>query len=341
LRDSKTVTLAHGSGGTLMHELIEETVLRRIGNPVLNDLDDSAVVDGLAGHGLEGGRIALTTDSFVVQPLFFPGGDIGKLAVCGTVNDLAMKGARPAYLTLGMIAEEGLPLRDLERALESLAGAAESAGVAVAAGDTKVVERGAVGGLMLNTAGVGFVPESRDLRADRIQDGDEVVVSGTIGDHETAILLAREGFKVSETIESDCAPLNSLVETVIAACPEVRAMRDPTRGGLATTLCELASRAGRRITIDERSVPVAEGVASVCDILGFDPLYMANEGKAVIVVPGGEGVGVVDALRRHELGGAAAVIGTVDSGDGVYMRTAVGGLRPIVMLEGVQLPRIC
>jgi hydrogenase expression/formation protein HypE len=341
LRNTKTVTLAHGSGGTLMHELIEETILRRIGNPVLNDLDDSAVVDGLAGHVLEGGRLALTTDSFVVQPLFFPGGDIGKLAVCWTVNDLAMKGARPVYLTLGLIAEEGLPLSDLERVLASLAATAEAAGVAVAAGDTKVVERGSVGGLLLNTAGVGFVPAGRDLDAKRIREGDAVIVSGTIGDHETAILLAREEMKVRETIETDCAPLNSLVETALGACPDVRVMRDPTRGGLATTLCEISSRAGLGITIEEALVPVRPSVASVCDILGFDPLYMANEGKVVLIVPAEAAAGVGEALRAHELGRDAAVIGAVDDGRGVRMRTRVGGLRPIVMLEGVQLPRIC
>jgi hydrogenase expression/formation protein HypE len=341
LSDEKRISLAHGSGGTMMHELIEQTVLRRIGNPVLNELRDSAVVSDLHGHALEGGRLALTTDSFVVQPLFFPGGDIGKLAVCGTVNDLAMSGARPAYLTLGLIAEEGLPVADLERALTSFAAAAESAGVLVAAGDTKVVERGSVGGIMMNTAGVGFVPEGRDLRSDRAEDGDIVLVSGTIGDHETAILLAREELKVSEAIESDCAPLGSLVEAALEACPEARAMRDPTRGGLATTLCEIAAAAGRGIEIEEARIPVRDSVSAVCDILGFDPLYMANEGKAVMVVPAPCAERVVAALRADELGKDAAVIGKVGGSPGVRMRTRVGGVRPIVMLEGVQLPRIC
>ncbi|MBD3348471.1 MAG: hydrogenase expression/formation protein HypE [Candidatus Eisenbacteria bacterium] len=324
-----------------MHELIEDTLLSRIGNPVLNDLDDSAVLPDLLGRALEGGRVALTTDSFVVQPLFFPGGDIGKLAVCGTVNDLAMKGALPAYLTLGLIAEEGLPLSDLERALSSLGRTAESAGVRVAAGDTKVVERGAVGGLMLNTAGLGVVPAGRNLGAGNVREGDVVIVSGMIGDHETAILLAREELKVSESIESDCAPLHSLAETVLGACPETRMMRDPTRGGLATTLCEIASSSGLGVTVDEARVPVRESVASVCDILGFDPIYMANEGKAVIVAPPDGAEPIMKALRGHELGRDAALIGEVGGRPGVHMRTRVGGLRPIVMLEGVQLPRIC
>ncbi|MFH1502292.1 MAG: hydrogenase expression/formation protein HypE [Candidatus Eisenbacteria bacterium] len=335
------IQLAHGSGGTLMHELIETVVVGRLGNPVLNELDDSAEIESLHGHRLEGGTIALTTDSYVVQPLFFPGGDIGKLAVCGTVNDLAMKGARPAYLTLGLIAEEGLPLADLERVLSSIAVTAQAAGVAVAAGDTKVVERGAVGGLIMNTAGIGVIPDGRRTGSSRVKEGDAVIVSGTIGDHETAILLAREDLKVKETVESDCAPLGSLVEAVFEVCPDVSVMRDPTRGGLGTTLCEIASRAAVGITIDESKLPIDRRVSSVCGILGFDPIYMANEGKAVVIVPGGYADRVVAAMRSHELGRAAAVIGSVGGREGVYLRTKVGGVRPIVMLEGVQLPRIC
>ncbi len=335
------IRLAHGSGGTLMHELIRDVVVEKLGNPVLNELDDSAEIESLHGHRVEGGTLALTTDSYVVQPIFFPGGDIGRLAVCGTVNDLSMKGAQPAYLTLGLVAEEGLPIADLERVLSSVAATAGESGVVVASGDTKVVERGSMGGLILNTAGVGYIPEGRHLSSSRVREGDAVVVSGTIGDHETAILLAREDLKVRETIESDCAPLNGLVETVLEACQDVRVMRDPTRGGLGTTLCEIASRAGVGVLIEERDVPVDRRVAAVCDILGFDPIYMANEGKLVAVVPGDAAGGVVEAMRSHELGRRAAAIGTVGGRRGVRMRTVVGGVRPIVMLEGVQLPRIC
>lgn len=341
MSEETKVRLAHGSGGTLMHELIRDVIIQRLGNPILNELDDSAEIEDLLGHRLEGGRIALTTDSYVVQPIFFPGGDIGKLAVCGTVNDLAMKGARPAYLTLGLIAEEGLPVADLERVLASVASTARAAGVAVAAGDTKVVERGCVGGVVLNTAGIGVIPDGRRLGSARVKDGDSIVVSGTMGDHETAILLAREELKIRETIGSDCAPLGGLVEVILDACPDVRVMRDPTRGGLATTICEIASRAGVGVTLDEGRIPVDKRVSAVCDILGFDPMYMANEGKLVAVVPGGTADRVVDAMRSHELGRKAAVIGSVGGRTGVHLRTRVGGVRPIVMLEGVQLPRIC
>ncbi len=341
MSDETKIRLAHGSGGTLMHELIRDVVVAKLGNPVLNELDDSAEIESLDGHRLDGGKLALTTDSYVVQPLFFPGGDIGKLAVCGTVNDLSMKGARPSYLTLGMVAEEGLSMEDLERVLSSVAATAQSAGVAVASGDTKVVERGTMGGLILNTAGVGFIPEGRRLSSSRVLDGDAVIVSGTIGDHETAILLAREDLKVRETIVSDCAPLNGLVEAVLAACPEVRVMRDPTRGGLGTTLCEIASRAGVGIEIDEGNIPVDRRVSAVCEILGFDPIYMANEGKLVAVVPGDAAEEVIEAMRAHELGRRASVVGKVGGRRGVHMKTRVGGVRPIVMLEGVQLPRIC
>jgi hydrogenase expression/formation protein HypE len=336
-----TIRLAHGSGGALMHELVETVIVRSLGNPVLNTLEDAAEIPDLAGHRVEGGRLAVTTDSYVVQPLFFPGGDIGTLAVSGTVNDLAVKGAAPAYLTLGLVVEEGFPVADLVRVLESIAATAKRAGVAVAAGDTKVVERGAVGGLIVNTAGVGFVPEGREISAGKASPGDRVLVTGTVGDHETAIVVAREGLKLRETIESDCAPIAGLIGSVLAACPGVHAMRDPTRGGLGTTLCEIAGRAGVGITIDEASIPLDPRVRSVCDILGFDPLYMASEGRAVIVVAAGQEMAALEAARAHELGRGAAVIGAVEARPGVRLRTRVGGVRPVVMLEGVQLPRIC
>lgn len=335
------IKLAHGSGGALMHELIDELIVPVVGNPILSELEDSAEIADLDGRRIEGGTLALTTDSYVVQPLFFPGGDIGTLAVAGTVNDLAVKGARPLYLTLGLIVEEGSPIADLERVLASVAATADRAGVAIAAGDTKVVEHGSVGGLIVNTAGIGLIPAGREISAGRVESDDAVVVSGTIGDHETAILVAREGLKLEEAIESDCAPLADLIAEVLRACPRVHAMRDPTRGGLGTTLVEIASRAGVGITLEEGAIPVDRKVRAVCDILGFDPIYMANEGKVIVVAPEGSAEAVVRAMRGHPLGRNAAVIGRVGGRRGVYLRTTVGGLRPVLMLEGVQLPRIC
>ena len=335
------IKLAHGSGGALMHELVEELIVARLANPILSSMDDAAELPDIIANARPGDRLAFTTDSYVVQPLFFPGGDIGKLSVCGTVNDLAMKGARPAYLTLGLVIEEGFAVADLARVLDSIAETASLSGVSVVAGDTKVVERGGMGGLIINTAGVGLIPAGVSVSGDRARPGDVVLVSGTIGDHETAILVAREGLRLEQTIESDCAPLNGLVDAVLAAAPGVHVMRDPTRGGLGTTLNEIASRSGVRITIDETKLPMDERVRSVCDILGFDPIYMANEGKMIVVAPEAAADIVLAAMKNHPLGADAAVIGSVQEGAGVRLRTVVGGERPIVMLEGVQLPRIC
>ncbi len=335
------VKLAHGSGGALMHELIENLIVARLANPILESLDDSAELPDLGGHKLDGGRVAFTTDSFVVQPLFFPGGDIGSLAVAGTVNDLSMKGATPLYLTLGLIIEEGLKLSVLEEIIDSIAEAASAAGVSIAAGDTKVVEHGSVGGIIINTAGIGVVPDGVSISAVRAEEGDVVILSGTIGDHETAILVAREELKLDEVIESDCACLNGLVDTVLRAYPDIHVFRDPTRGGLGTTLNEIASKSGLGITIREADIPVARKVRAVCDILGYDPIYMANEGKVIVVVPERGADIVLKAMRAHPLGLEAIAIGAVGGRAGVYLRTEVGGLRPIVMLEGVQLPRIC
>lgn len=340
MKDGK-IRLAHGSGGALMHELIEDLIVARLANPVLSGLDDAAEITDVLDASREGDRLAFTTDSYVVQPLFFPGGDIGKLSVCGTVNDLAMKGARPAYLTLGLVIEEGLPIADLARVLDSVGATAAAAGVSVAAGDTKVVEHGAVGGLIINTAGIGVIPARVHVAGDRARPGDVVVVSGTIGDHEAAILVAREGLRLEQTIESDCAALNGLADAVLEACPEVHVMRDPTRGGLGTTLNEVAGRSGVSITLEESTLPMDERVRSVCEILGFDPIYMANEGKMIVIAPAESADAVVNAMRRHPLGARAAVIGAVTEGRGVRLRTEIGGLRPVVMLEGVQLPRIC
>jgi hydrogenase expression/formation protein HypE len=335
------IKLAHGSGGTLMHELIDELIVPAVGNPILRELEDSAEIADLGGRRVEGGTIALTTDSYVVQPLFFPGGDIGTLAVAGTVNDLAVKGARPLYITLGLVVEEGLPVADLANVLASIAKTAETAGVAVAAGDTKVVEHGAVGGLIVNTSGLGVIPEGCEISARRVTEGDAVVVSGTIGDHETAIVVAREDLRLEETIESDCAPLADLIGSVLAVCPDVHVMRDPTRGGLGTTLNEIADKSGVGIEIEEAAIPIDRKVRAVCEILGFDPIYMANEGKVIVVAPAPAAGDIVNAMRRHRLGRNAAVIGKAGGRPGVHLRTTVGGLRPVLMLEGVQLPRIC
>jgi hydrogenase expression/formation protein HypE len=335
------IKLAHGSGGALMHELINELIVERLSNPVLSDLDDAAELPDIIANAGEGDRLALTTDSYVVQPLFFPGGDIGKLSVCGTVNDLAMKGARPLYLTLGLVMEEGLPVADLARVLESIAATAGSAGVSVAAGDTKVVERGGMGGIIINTAGLGVVPAGVSVSGALAEPGDAVIISGTIGDHETAILVAREGLALEQTIESDCAPLGELAAAVLEAAPDVHVMRDPTRGGLGTTLNEVASRSNVRITVDESALPMDARVRSVCDILGFDPIYMANEGKMIVIAPEPVADAALETMRSHPLGKNAAVIGSVKEGAGVSLRTVVGGERPVVMLEGVQLPRIC
>jgi len=335
------IKLAHGSGGALMHDLIARVIVPRFSNPALVRLEDAAELADVAGRRIEGGRLAFTTDTYVVQPLFFPGGDIGKLAVAGTVNDLAVKGAEPACLTLGLVIEEGLPIANLERVLDSAAATARGAGVVVVAGDTKVVECGAVGGLIVNTSGVGVIPDGIALGSERVREGDAVIVSGTIGDHETAIVIARKDLRVEEAIESDCAPVNGLVRRVLEACPETRVMRDPTRGGIGTTLNEIAAAAGAGITLDERALPVRPAVRAVCDILGFDPLYMACEGKVVAIVPPGASEAVVRAMRADPLGREAAVVGAVGGRRGVYLRTGVGGVRPVLMLEGVQLPRIC
>jgi len=335
------IRMAHGSGGALMHDLVSRVIVPRFGGAILSRLEDAAELPEVAGRRIAGGRLAFTTDSYVVQPLFFPGGDIGTLAVAGTVNDLVVKGAEPACLTLALVIEEGLAVADLERALDSAAATARRAGVSIVAGDTKVVERGAAGGLIVNTAGIGVVPDGVALGCERVREGDAVVVSGTIGDHETAIVIARKELSVEGVVESDCAPVHGVARAVLAACPEARVMRDPTRGGLATTLNEIAAAAGVGITLDERAVPVRRAVRAVCDILGFDPLYMACEGKLVAIVPGEAADAVTAAMREDPLGRDAAVVGAVGGRPGVFVRTAVGGVRPLIMLEGAQLPRIC
>jgi hydrogenase expression/formation protein HypE len=331
------ILLAHGSGGRLTHELIQTLFKPAFSNPVLNSFDDAALVR--AGKT---SALAFTTDSFVVYPLVFPGGDIGKLAVCGTVNDLAMKGAQPLALSVAAIIEEGLAVSTLTKVTRSIAAAAKEAGVHIVTGDTKVVERGKADRLFLTTSGIGAVPKGVTVGGSHARPGDEVLINGTIADHGVAVLLARNDFKLSAAIKSDCAPLNGLVRKIIAASKDIHVLRDPTRGGVATTLNEIASASAVGIIIDERSLPVRQTVRSACNVLGLDPLYVANEGKVLAILPEKSGVKALRAMKTDRYGKEATRIGTVVSSPrGVWLKTSAGGLRPLVMLEGEQLPRIC
>jgi hydrogenase expression/formation protein HypE len=323
----------------MMADLIGEVFFPPLDNRVLRRMADAAVVE--PGGALP--RLAISTDSFVVRPLFFPGGDIGSLAVHGTVNDVAMGGARPLWLTAAFILEEGLEMTVLERVVRSMADAAGEAGVQVVAGDTKVVERGRGDGIYINTAGVGVVRAGLEIGPERIRPGDRVLLSGTVGDHGIAVLSRREGLEFETELISDSAPLNGLVEALLEAAPNVHCLRDPTRGGLAATLNELAEASGLGIEIEEAAVPIQPAVASACEMLGFDPLTVANEGKLVAFVPPGEADAALEALRRHRLGQEAAQIGSVvDSHPRmVLMRTGIGGRRVLDMPLGELLPRIC
>jgi hydrogenase expression/formation protein HypE len=338
----QTVTLAHGGGGKAMKDLIDDVFVRAFDNPLLAPLDDQARFD-IADLARRGDRLAFTTDSFVVDPLIFPGGDIGKLAVCGTVNDLAVGGAVPLYLSCAAIVEEGVEIDLLRQIAASMAATAREAGVAIVAGDTKVVAKGACDKLFLTTTGVGVIREGVDLGADRARPGDAVIVNGLLGDHGAAILCARGDMALETPIESDCAPLNGLIAALIAAAPGVRFVRDPTRGGLATVLNEIAEASGIAIEIDERATPIREEVKAFCEILGLDPLYLANEGKIVAIAPPNEADAALAALRAHPLGERAAIVGCAQSGEPgrVTMRTVLGGRRIVDMLVGEQLPRIC
>lgn len=336
------VTLAHGSGGKAMRDLIDDVFLGAFDNPALAPLEDQARFD-LAALQAEGDRLAFTTDSYVVDPLFFPGGDIGRLAVCGTVNDLAVGGARPLYLSCGVIIEEGFPVEDLRRIAASMRAAAGEAGVAIVTGDTKVVPRGAADKLFINTAGVGVIRKGIEIAARRAAPGDLVLVNGLLGDHGAAILDARGDLALESPIESDCAPLNGLTDTILAACPDLHCLRDATRGGVATVLNEFARASGVGIEIEEAALPLREAVKGFCEILGLDPLYLANEGKLVLVLPEDRAEAVLAAMRAHPAGEQAAVIGRVrPAPEGtVAMKTIFGGARVVDMLVGDQLPRIC
>ncbi|MBD3619000.1 MAG: hydrogenase expression/formation protein HypE [Chromatiales bacterium] len=338
----EVITLSHGSGGKAMRDLIEDLFLGGFDNAILATLEDQARVD-LAALATAGDRLALTTDSYVVDPLFFPGGDIGALAVNGTVNDLAVGGARPLYLTCGMIIEEGLAVEDLRRVVASMKAAADAAGVRIVTGDTKVVHRGAADKLFINTAGVGVIPPGVDIRADRARPGDVVLVNGYIGDHGAAIVDARGELALDNDIASDCQPLNGLVEAMLAACPDIHCMRDATRGGLATVLNEFAQSSGCGIRLQETAIPLREPVRGMCELLGRDPLYLANEGKLVAVVPAEHAEAVLAAMRAHPAGRDSAAIGevTASPAEMVVLATGFGGERIVDMLVGEQLPRIC
>ncbi len=336
------VTMAHGGGGKAMQELIDDVFVAQFDNPLLNDLEDQARL-GIADLAARGDRLAFTTDSYVVHPLFFPGGDIGSLAVNGTVNDLAMSGAQPLYLSCSVIIEEGLSIDTLRRVADSMQRAAAKAGVVIVTGDTKVVNRGAADKLFINTAGIGVIPGGIEISASRAQPGDVILVNGSIGDHGVAILHARGDLALDVSVESDSQALHGLVQAMLAVCPDIHCLRDATRGGLATVLNEFAQASNTCMRIDEACIPVREEVKGVCAILGLDPLYFANEGKLVAVVPKAEAGAVLAAMRAHAAGTDSARIGEVSASPhaAVILRTAFGGERIVDMLTGEQLPRIC
>jgi hydrogenase expression/formation protein HypE len=331
------ILLAHGSGGKLSHDLIKQIFLPPFTNPILGPLDDSAKIMNRQGS------IAFTTDSYVVNPIFFPGGDIGKLAVCGTVNDLSMIGATPTYLSLSLIIEEGFPIDLLKRIVSSIHEVTKQAEVNIATGDTKVVEHGAADQLFINTAGIGWIRSGVNLRGVNAKPGDKILLSGYLGDHEIAVLSQREGFKFQGEVKSDCAPLNDLVEKMLNVCPSIRCLRDPTRGGLATTLNEIASMSNIGMVIGEEKVPVRESVRGICELLGLDPLYLANEGKLIAICPPNEEENLLNVMRAHPLGRDAEIIGKVteENRKKVILHTLIGGHRILDMLTGGQYPRIC
>ncbi|HEY7419671.1 MAG TPA: hydrogenase expression/formation protein HypE [Ktedonobacteraceae bacterium] len=339
LRDEH-ITLSHGSGGKATHNLIEGIFAPAFSNPLLDRMDDAAILSP------DGGKLqlAFTTDTYVVNPLFFPGGDIGKLAVHGTINDLAVAGAQPLYLSVGFILEEGFAMADLRRVVESMKGAARDAGVDIVTGDTKVVQRGKADGIFINTAGVGVVRTGSAIGQDQLQPGDKVVLSGPIGDHGVAIMLAREALDIETDIQSDSAPLHTLVASMLeVAGSGIHCLKDPTRGGVATSLNEMALASEVAINLDERAIPVRPAVRGACELLGLDPLTIANEGKLLAIVAPDTVDAVLDAMHTHPLGREAALIGTVQAEPQglVFLHTDIGGKRILDMLVGDPLPRIC
>lgn len=332
-----TVDMTHGSGGRAMVNLIRDLFHKHLGNPHLATGNDGAVLE------LPPGRVVVSTDGHVISPLFFPGGDIGCLAVHGTVNDVAMMGATPLYLTAGFILEEGFPLFDLERIVASMAAAARDAGVRIATGDTKVVEKGKGDGVFITTTGVGIVADGINLGGDQARPGDKILASGTLGDHGVAILSKRQNLEFETEIQSDTAALHELVAAMLAVAPRIRVLRDPTRGGLAATLNEIAQQSHVGMVLDERAIPIKPDVAAACELLGLDPLYVANEGKLIAICPQQDAERLLDAMHTHPHGAAAAIIGDVveDKHAMIQMRTRFGGARVVDWIAGEQLPRIC
>ncbi len=339
---AETITMAHGSGGKAMRDLIDDVFVSAFDNHELNKLEDQACFD-LSTLNALGHRLALTTDSYVVDPLFFPGGDIGKLAITGTVNDLAVGGAQPLYLTCGMIIEEGLPVDTLRTIAASMRQTADLAGVKIVTGDTKVVPRGAADKLFINTAGIGVIPTGINIAANRAQVGDVIVINGYIGDHGAAIVDARGDMALQNSIETDCQPLNSLIAAMLKVCPDIHCMRDATRGGIATVLNEFAHSSQVGIRLKETALPIRDEVRGMCEILGLDPLYLANEGKVVAIIPAQAAEQVLNVMRAHPDGRHSAIIAEVTEKPvaRVIMATLFGGERVVDMLVGEQLPRIC
>ena len=332
------IRLVHGNGGKFSHELVDKYIVKYFSNPILNELHDGAVFP------VTNGRMAMSTDSYVVTPHIFPGGNIGKRAVCGTVNDLAMMGAVPQYLSCGLILEEGLPISTLETVLQTMSDMAQLSGISIVTGDTKVVEKGSVDGIYINTAGVGIVPDYVQLGTSYIESGMKVIVSGTLGDHAIAVMGTRYGLDLPDTIQTDCAPLHAMAHKVLETFgKDIAFFRDPTRGGLATTLQEIANAAQKGIRLQESEIPVREEVQAVCQVLGYDPLYLANEGKMIAIVSADVADDVVQLMRTFTEGREAVIIGDVVSGNAgkVGLQTAVGGIRLLDMLGEDQVPRIC
>ncbi|MCX7927040.1 MAG: hydrogenase expression/formation protein HypE [Candidatus Omnitrophica bacterium] len=330
------ILLAHGSGGKLMHQLLKEIIFKKFRNPILEAAEDAAIFRVL-------GKLALTTDSFVVKPLFFPGGDIGKLSICGTINDLAMMGAIPKYITVSCIIAEGFPIRTLEKIVSSIANTARQAKVDIIAGDFKVVEKNACDQIFINTSGIGLIEHSLNLSCSNVKVGDCIIINGTIGDHAASIMSARKSFGIESKIKSDCACLHRLVQEILKVSDEIHALRDPTRGGVATTLNEIAIASSVEMVIEEEQLPIRKSVLALCELLGIDPIYLANEGKVLVFCPEKEAENILSVMKRHPLGKNAAVIGRVTSKNkaSVLLKTKIGSTRIIEMLTGEQLPRIC
>ena len=331
------IVMAHGGGGRLMQQLIDNIMLRAFGSSSLKDKNDSAVLRA------QQGRLAFTTDSYVVNPLFFPGGDIGKMAVCGTLNDLAMSGAKPLYLSCGFILEEGFAIESLQKIVQSMAQQAKAAGVEIVTGDTKVVEKGKGDGIYINTRGIGVLKTNLDISPSNIKAGDVILINGDIGRHGIAIMAEREGFHLEEPLESDCADLSGLVEMLVDAGLELHGMRDLTRGGLATALIEISASASKHILLQEADINIPKTVRSVCELLGLDPCYVANEGRFVAVLPAEQADQALAIMRSHPLGENAAIIGQVEAAERglVSMKNKIGTTRILELLSGTQLPRIC